>query len=269
MPVIEVAGGHKVNFVRAGSRGQPPVVLMHAVGLDLTWWDVQFASLGRDHDLVAFDMLGHGLSDRLKSPPTFELMAEVLTGVLEHVDAGPANLVGHSVGGMIALTLALARPDLVNSLSLVGTLGGFPDAARGTLRERASSAREHGMAALVPPTLERWFPATFRERRPDVLDRAAKCLLLQDPLFHAGMWEMVATLDLQTRLGELRCPTIIMVGTEDGNAPLEAVRQTACFISEAELHELPGVGHFAPLESPDAFDGFLRRFLTETNSTRS
>ena len=206
------------------------MVMLHAVGLDLTWWDQQFADLGRDHDVVAFDMPHHGLSGRLSAPPTFDLMTEVAAGVLAHLDAGPAHVVGISVGGMIAQTLALARPDLVRSLTLVATLCTFPDTGRAALRERARVARKEGMAAIVPLSLERWFPPAFRSKRPDVLDRAAKGLLQQDPEFHAAMWEMIATLDLEARLPEIECVTLVVAGAEDINAPVVAARKIAGLI---------------------------------------
>ncbi len=261
MPQIELPAGPSVNLVRTGPKGGPPLVFLHAVGLDLTWWGAQFDEFGRDHDVVAFDMPNHGLSGRLERPPSFEALADVLAGVLAHVDAGPAHLVGISVGGMIAQTLALARPDLVCSLSLVATLCTFPDPVRLALRERARLSREAGMAAIVPLSQERWFPPSFRTARPDILDRAAKDLLRQDPQFHAAMWEMIAGLDLQARLPALRCPTLVVVGGEDSNAPLAAGRQIARLVPGAILHEVPGTGHFPPLEAPKAFNGLLRSFL--------
>ncbi len=261
MPLVEIAGGPSINLVRAGPRGGPPVVLLHPVGLDLTWWDPQFAAFGGEHDVAAFDMPGHGLSSRPDAPPTFDAMAASLAGVLAHLDAGPAYLVGLSVGGMIAQTLALARPELVRSLCLVGTLCTFPDAVRDALRERARVAREERMSRIATLSQERWFPPAFRARRPDVLDRAAKSLLRQDPMFHAAMWEMIAALDLEARLPALTCPTLVVAGTEDINAPVAAGRRIAELIPGAALREVPGAGHFPPLEAPEVFNGLLRRFL--------
>ena len=188
-------------------------------------------------------------------------MAAILAGVLDHVGAGPAHLVGISAGGMIAQTFALRRPDLVRSLSLVCTLCTFPDGVRAILRERARVAREQGMSVIAPLSLERWFPAAFRARRPDVMDRATKSLLRHDPEFHASMWDMVASLDLEARLPSVSCPTMVIAGAEDINAPIAAARQIAGLIPGAELHELAGAGHFPPFEVPEAFNKLLVDFL--------
>ena len=262
MPIIKLANDlPDINMVRTGPRGAAPVVLLHGVGLDLTYWDSQIAALCTTHDVIAFDMPGHGLSGELPHPPSFGEMAAILAGVVEHADAGPAHLVGISAGGMIAQTFALQRPDLVRSLSLVATLCTFPDAVRAILRERARVSREGGMSVIAPLSLERWFPAAFRARRPDVMDRATKSLLQQDAEFHASMWDMIASLDLEARLSSLSCPTMVIAGVEDINAPPAAARQIAGLIPGAELHELAGAGHFPPIEVPEAFNELLVNFL--------
>ena len=180
---------------------------------------------------------------------------------MAHVGGGPAHVVGVSVGGMIAQHFTLARPDMVRSLTLVATLCTFPDAGRVALRERARVARDVGMGAIVPLSLERWFPPAFRARRPDVLDRAAKCLLRQDAEIHAQMWDMIAALDLAARLPTITCPTLVVAGAEDINAPVAAARQIANLIAGATLHTIPDVGHFPPWEAPEAFNALLRDFL--------
>lgn len=257
----DVFSGRHVNVVRTGPRGRPPILFIHAVSLDLTWWDHQFAALGADHDLVAFDLPGHGSSPRLDGPYTFDALASVAARVIASLDAGPAHVVGISVGGMVAQTLALACPDLVRSLTLVATLCTLTDPVRDAMRERARVSRADGMAALVAPTLERWFPPAFRERRPDVLDRAAKSVLRHDPAVYAEMWEMIAGLDLAARLPAIACPTLVVAGAEDGNAPVAAGQRIADLIPAASLHALPGVGHFPPLEAPLAFNEVLRAHL--------
>jgi len=262
MPKFKIDNVAEINFVRAGPTGGRPIVFVHGVGLDLTWWGAQVEEFGQDHDVIAIDLPGHGLSGPLEVPLSFEVMTEVLIHLIEHLDAGSVHLVGISFGGMLAQTLALARPDLVSSLSLLATLCTFPEPVRGALRERARVARAEGMGRIAQLSNERWFPADFRVRRPDVLDRATRCLLQQDASFHACIWETIATLDLETRLPDVSCPTMVIVGGEDVNAPMEAGSKIADLISGSELHEISGLGHFPPFEAPEAFNKLLRRFLT-------
>ncbi|WP_158814019.1 alpha/beta fold hydrolase [Methylocapsa sp. S129] len=262
MAKIKIDGMSEINLVRTGPRGGAPIVFLHPVGLDLTWWSAQVEDFACDHDVVAFDMPNHGLSGKLDAPPSFELMARGLEGVLAHIDAGPVHLVGMSVGGMIAQVFALRRPNLVRSLSLVATLCTFPEPVREALRERARVARAEGMAKIAQLSNERWFTPAFRERRPDMLDRATKNLLHQDPDFHASMWEMIAGLDLEAQLPAIACPTLVVAGAEDINAPIAAAATIASLIRGALLHEMAGLGHFPPFEAPAPFNVLLRRFLT-------
>ncbi|MFM0504979.1 alpha/beta fold hydrolase [Paraburkholderia caffeinilytica] len=165
-------------------------MLLHPVGLDLTYWGDQIAAFSRDHDVVAFDLPNHGRSGALSQPPTFDLLAGVLESVLGRIGGKPAHLVGVSVGGMIGQAFALRRPALVKSLTLVATLCTFSDEVRATLRERANVARTSGMDRIAELSNARWFTGDFGLRRPDLLDRTTKSLLLQDHEFHVSMWGM-------------------------------------------------------------------------------
>ena len=212
MPIMTIDGGPDINVVRTGPKGGAPIVFLHALGLDLTWWGRQIEDFGRDHDVVAIDLPGHGLSGGLDDRPTFDVMARAVAGVLAQTDAGAVHLVGLSVGGMIAQALTLRQPDEVRSLSLVATSCTFSDAVRQAVRERARVARAGGMAAIAPLSAERWFPLAFRTQRPDVIDRAIKVMAQQDPAFHASLWDMVATLDLEQQLEAVTCPTMVVAG---------------------------------------------------------
>ena len=263
MPTINV-NACNINFVRAGARGKPPLVFLHGVGLDLTWWNDQFAEFGGDQDVVAIDMPGHGLSGKPASPPSFKLLLEATCGVIGQL-GGPAHVIGVSAGGMIAQTLALHRPELVCSLSLVATLCTFPDPVRDALRERARVARTQGMARIAQLSTERWFTEAFRRARPDIVDRATRSLLLQDAELHASMWDMIAGLDLTARIPAIECPTLVIAGTEDVNAPVAAGRQIADLIPGASLMQMPGIAHFPPFEAPAQFNAILRRFIGQVN----
>ena len=254
--------GSGIHSVRTGKPGAPLVVLVHAVGVDLTYWGDQIEMLQASFDVVAYDLPGHGGSAKPAKGFGFTDAVATLTKVIVDADAGPAHIVGLSVGGMIAQNLALARPDLVRSLVLVDTISTFPDAVRTALLDRARLTRTEGMGAILKQTLERWFTEDFIKRRPDVLDRVTKTLLADDPEIHAGMWEMIATLDTAPRLASLDKPTLIVVGEHDPTTPVAASRAMAERIPGAVLHIVPGASHMAPLEKPRQVNEILQGFLT-------
>jgi 3-oxoadipate enol-lactonase len=250
-----------INFVRTGPRGAPPVVLVHPVGLDLTYWGEQIEALCDEHDVVAFDLPGHGRSPGSPADWTLDQAAETLAQVVRSTGGDGAHLVGLSVGGMIAQAMTLAQPGLVRSLTLIDTAAAFTEEGRAGMRARAGMAREGGMQAVLPSTLQRWFTAATVARRPDLIDRVARTLLADDPLVHAAMWDMISALDLVAQLRRITCQTLILVGEHDPSSPPSAARTLQENIAGAEMHIIPDASHMAPLEKPEAINGHLTRFL--------
>jgi 3-oxoadipate enol-lactonase len=261
MTRVEIAEMADVNFVRSGPKSAPSLLFLHAIGMDLTWWEHQIAEFAHHYDVIALDLPGHGLSGKLDFP-TFDAMAQVVAGLLEHVGVKAAHAVGLSMSGMIAQTLAIKRPDLVCSLSLISTRSTFPAAGREAMSEFARIARQDGMPKMAQLLTERMFPEPFRVLRPDVLDRITKALLLQDKNFHASIWEMISTFDVESQLHHITCPTLVVIGAEDIQANQEAGKNLARKISGAVLHEVPGAGHLPPVQTPEQFNALLRSFLT-------
>ena len=250
-----------VNTVRCGPRRGTPVVLVHPVGLDLSYWDGQIEALRPTYDVVAFDLPGHGRSPGTPSDWTLNKAAAVLAGVIRGLGSPDAHVVGLSVGGMIAQALALAEPGLVRSLTLIDTAASFPDAGRAGMRARAEAARRGGMAAVLSSTLERWFTPETRAGRPDLVDRVTKTLLRDDPMVHAAMWDMIAALDLAGELHRISCPALILVGEHDPSSPPAAARQLREGIAGARMRVIADASHMAPLERPGVVNGHLLDFL--------
>jgi 3-oxoadipate enol-lactonase len=250
-----------VHSVRTGQRGAPLVVLIHAVGVDLTYWGDQIDMLQASYDVVAYDLPGHGGSAKPTKGFGFADAVATLTQVITDAEAGSAHIIGLSVGGMIAQNFALARPDLVRSLVLVDTTSTFPDAVRTAFHDRARLTRAEGMGAILKQTLERWFTADFAKRRPDVIDRTTKTLLADDPEIHAGMWEMIATHDTAPQLPSIDKPVLVVVGEHDPSTPVAAARAIAERIPGAVLHIVPDASHMAPLEKPSQVNDILQGFL--------
>ena len=252
-----------VNIVRAGPRGRTSVILLHAVSLDLTYWDAQFARLSATHDMVAFDWPGHGRSSALAGETSFDRMAETVHSVVKEAGGGPAHIVGLSMGSMVAQTFALNYPAAVRSLCLIGSACTFPDAVRQGMRKRAATIRAGGMRSVVDESVARWYTPGFRQRRPDVIDRATKTILGGDPEVQAAMWEMIAGLDTREQLANLACPTLVLVGAEDPSTPPDAARVIAGQIPGARVEVIDGASHMVPTEAPDAINDRLAAFLAE------
>ena len=252
-----------LNYVRTSTDHPETIVLIHAVGHDLTYWDRQIEALSARYNIVAFDLPGHGRSGGDAADWSFDYAADIVVQLLDEVSETPVHLIGISFGGMIAQVTALARPDKIRSLALIGTASGFPEDVRKGMRARAQAVRNGGMAAVVETSLERWFTPETREHRPDIVDRITKTLLSDDPDTHAAIWDVIAGLDTHKRLREISCPTLVLVGQHDPSTPPAVAAQLATAIPNATLIVVPGASHIVTVEAPGAVNEALLRFLAD------
>ncbi len=257
-----------IHSVRAGPRGAAPVVLLHAASLDLTYWDAQFEVLSETHDVVAFDWPGHGCSGPITSPARFEDWAEAVATIVRETNAGPAHVVGISMGSMVAQYFALRYPALVRSLGLLGSACTLAEPVREAMRARAAKARQEGMSAVLATATGHWFTPEFRQRRPDVIDRVEKTFLAFDPEQYALLWEMVASLETRERLVKLTCPTLVLAGEHDASTPPAAARVLGEQIAGAQVEVVPGAAHLVAMEAPVAVNQRLQAFFAAVQSTK-
>jgi len=252
-----------LHMVRTGPRGNIPVIFVHPVGLDLTYWGHQIEALNNLYDLVAYDLPGNGNSPGTPADWTFDATTIMLARILDFVGADRAHIVGISIGGMIAQSFALTYPKLVHSLVLIGTASTFEEQERRTARERAANARRHGMAGIVQPTLERWFMDNTFVERPDIIDRVTKSMMADKPFIYAAMWDMIAEMDFVFRLNEITCPTLIMTGEKDPICPPSAARVIHDHIRGSKLVVIPDAAHMCILEQPSFINEQITKFLAE------
>lgn len=249
-----------INIIRTGKSSRTPVVLVHALGLDLTYWDQQIPALADAFEVVAYDLPGHGLSTGISDDWTIGKAASTLVEVIRSTGEQSAHVVGLSVGSMIAQVLAVEYPSMVRSLTLMGSATTFTPEARQFLTSMAELARVEGMREIAA-SMPHWFAEATRVHRPDILDRTAKTLLKADPYIHAAAWRMIASFDLEAELHRILCPTLILVGNQDVNTPPPASQLIASKIEHSELLILPGAAHMLPFEAPTKVNEHLLRFL--------
>jgi 3-oxoadipate enol-lactonase len=196
----------RLNWVRTSADRPETVVLIHAVGHDLTYWDRQIEALRRKYNVVALNLPGHGRSSGASEDWSFDQATAIVATLIEEVSAKPVHLVGISFGAMIAQVTTLARPDLVCSVALIGTASHFPQRSANGMRSRAETVRAEGMAAVVQSSLERWFTPETRTQRPDIRDRVTKALLADDPATHAAIWDVISSSTSIPGLGRSDAP---------------------------------------------------------------
>lgn len=268
---IEIA--HEEAGPDGNDHSSRPLVLIH--GYTGFWKDFegQIAGLAGERRVLLPDLPGHGESGRLAPGHyTLDRLAELMGEWLVAVDAASCDLLGHSMGGMLAIRMALEHPERIGSLVLMDTsaqrLGWIqPD----LLDQAAHIARDAGMATLAQILRARAkddperSPADRRVEAEWGSDRFWRWrherIRAMDPEAYAGLGRAMAEApSLDKRLGEIACPTLVMVGAEDEPflAPSELL---ATEIPNAVLVTVPGAAHQPQNENPEAWREALELHL--------
>jgi pimeloyl-ACP methyl ester carboxylesterase len=235
-----------------------PLVLLHGAGGTLRHWPEQIRALpGRR--VIALDLPGHGDSPG----PSLRSIAAYAERVLSALDAlgiGSAALAGHSMGGAIALTVALEAPSRAAALVLVGTgarLRVSPAVLQATADPAALAAAAEGMCAYAFGSLGG--AAARREFTEGLLATAAG-------VAH-GDFSACDAFDVMARLGEIRAPALVVCGTEDRLTKPKYSEFLRDGIPGARLELVPGAGHMVMLEAPGAVAERIQAFLAAEDAS--
>ena len=242
--------------------GQGPwITLSHSLAAHSGMWAQQVHVLSAHFTVLCVDTRGHGGTDAPAGPYALEQMADDVHGLLAHLGVSRTHWLGLSMGGMIGQVLALRHPEVLDRVILADTSArGVPDAAR-MWAERAQAARVGGMAALVQPTLARWFTEPFRQAHPEVMAQVGAMIAGTPVEGYAGCCAAIAGLDTLDRLPELRHPALVMVGEQDAGTPPAMAAAITARWPGARLAVLPDAAHLANLEQPGAFNREVLDFL--------
>jgi pimeloyl-ACP methyl ester carboxylesterase len=260
--------GFKLHYVEQGE-GQP-VVFAHGFLMDHTMFAPQFEDTPDTHRCIAWDMRGHASSECPPAPWTMQDIVDDWIAFVESVAHGqPAHLVGMSIGGMVSLRLALQRPELVRSLTLINTHAGGEEedridmyrAYQQAVRDLEGERIPDELAAASLPLL---FGPRYLENEVDALKvHVARAMDMDHTAIIEGLEALMTRDSVVDRLGEITVPALVIHGSEDNSIPVARAQTIADGITGAELHILEGYGHTTPLEAPDQVNdlliGFLRR----------
>jgi 3-oxoadipate enol-lactonase len=250
-----------------GAPDGEPVVLIMGWGGDHTAWAFQMPALAESYRVIAPDNRGAGQSDQPDVPYSIAGMADDVAALLGELGVERAHVCGASMGGMIAQELALRHPARVRTLQLHCTLA-RPDAygshlVETLLRVRAREDREEWARAMLPWIICR---KTVSERPEFVQLMLQRALDNPYPTSYVGLKrqaEAIGAHDTLERLGAIRIPTLVTVGTEDLLVPPTFSREIHAQLPEASLVLVPDAGHVHFLEQPQAFNDAMLGFLAK------
>jgi 3-oxoadipate enol-lactonase len=228
-------------------------LLLHGTGGNSGELDALCDRLACSHSPLAFDFPAHGRSAGIDSLTSVEAMADFTQGLVAKLGLRPAVLVGHSLGGLVALDYALRQPDAVRGLVLVGA-GARADVPTETLERwrRVSEGKEQRRLRV-----ELFAKGTARE----VFQRAFMEFIKTDPRALYGDLAAIAGWSVGERAAGLRVPLLCVVGEHESDATVAAVDELVAAAPDARKQVVPAAARQIPLEQPDALGDVVLEFL--------
>jgi pimeloyl-ACP methyl ester carboxylesterase len=262
-------GDGRIYYEDSGAQtGRPTVVFNHAAFLDSRMWDAQWTVFGEQFRVIRYDMRGFGQSDPVTGP---RCRRRDLWALLDHLQIAQVHVIGCSMGGEIALDMALEQPERITSLTIVnGAPSGFqPQGAPPEyLFEMMGALQQGDVENASEYALRIWFDGP--QRTPDQVDadtrrRASimnRICVAQNTFFIADS-DPLDPLDPPaiTRLDRIRIPTLIVEGLLDHSENLRAGMILREGISGAASLSIPNAAHVPSLEQPALFNQGVLDFL--------
>ncbi|MDH3668888.1 MAG: alpha/beta hydrolase [Paracoccaceae bacterium] len=235
-----------------------PILLIHGVGLNADAWEPQITALASRRRVIAMDMPGHGQSDLLPDGAGLSDFVNAAAGLIDDLEIIPTAVVGHSMGALVALGLALDHAEKVTALVALNAVYCRDPVTRAAVEARAAQLSKGVVETLGP--VQRWFPDD-----PNGL-LARKCadwLRQDDPTGYAAAYRVFATSDhaYEGRLGQLACKALFMTGVSDPNSTPVMSDRMAREAPHGRSLSLPGARHMMNLTHPAETTSTIANFI--------
>ena len=267
--------GQDINVIEEGAPSRQLALLVH--GWSSSWYAMSplIGLLSQRFRVIAVDLPGYGQSPRLAQRTTIPQYADLLAELIAQISDGPAVLVGHSMGGMTSVTLALRHPVLVERMVLLGpTITGKLSNYINAVVSPITLLEHFGLGSFIVSFVERAVvglsdrimrPASFAERTAIT---EAEYLRLREDARRPGQGRVRAECyfamrnnDLSGRLAHVEPPALVIWGAEDNTVPLRDAGVIADEWPDADLRILPMAGHWPQFEAPQTTRRLVAAYL--------
>jgi len=248
----------RVYWKLDGAPDLPVLVLLNSIGTDMALWETSVPHLLPAFRLLRIDARGHGASDAPDGDYSLAMLADDVIAVMDAAGVQTAAVAGVSLGGMIAMELALAYPTRVTALALVCTSATM-DA--GAWRERIELVRAEGTAAIADMAMGRFLSPRFVATHGGAAESVRQGLIAMADTGYAGCGAAIRDMALIHRLPAIAMPTLVVAGDRDASTPFAGHgERIVAAMPDAHVVHLDAA-HLAPIETPAALAATLRAFL--------
>jgi len=272
--LLELLLGDKMPFIKINNinlfyetEGQgEPVLFLHGLGSSTLDWEYQRPYFAKNYQVISVDIRGHGQSDKVKSAYSIALFADDIAKFIKSsaIAAKKVNIVGISMGGMIALQLAIDHPEVVKSIVVANSVASFKLktlADKYQYFKRQMVVKFIGMHKMGEIIASRLFPdEKFAEVRKIFADRWAT----NDKNSYLNSMNAIKNWSVENRLEQIQCPCLILTGDKD-YGPISQKELLAKRIKNAQLKIIQNSRHASPVDQKEKFNSIVEQFLKELN----
>jgi 3-oxoadipate enol-lactonase len=238
-----------VHHVIDGPPGAPVLLLSNSLGSTTRMWDAALPRLAECFRVVRYDHRGHGQSPVPPGPYDLDDLVDDAIGLLDRLDVARAHVAGLSLGGMMAMRLAIRHPERVDRLALLCTSARLGPADLWATRARA--VRAHGTASIAAAVVSRWVTPATATAEPTLMSGLEAMVAAIPDEGYAACCGVVERMDLRADLPRITAPTLALAGADDPATPPEHLELIAAAIPGARLAVVEHAAHLAPIERPE------------------
>ena len=239
------------------SRGRA-LLLLHGAGSNGHAWHYQYEQLSNRHSPIALDLPGHGRSSGVEGLRSAEDYAAFTLAFLDALKLDSLVIAGHSMGGAIAMELALRNPNRVKALVLIATAAKFD-----IPQQRLDTWRAVTMGRISQPFNNDGYSPKTIATKPEIIREGWGEQIQTDPRVRWGDLVACSQVDLRDRIGRIAQPTLILAGADDAITPPAEAESIKSKIKGARLEVVPEAGHRLTTERPELVNAAIEKFLDE------
>lgn len=252
-------------FYRKSGTG-PSVLLLHGFGEDGSVFETIIDKLKQHATLLIPDLPGSGKSALLKvSPFTIDSMAHAMKAILDQEQVSSCIILGHSMGGYIALAMAELFPGLLKGMGLIHSTAYADSPERIQKREQAIAFIDSkGASAFLQTSLPGLFSSEFRETHPEKIQALIESgKSFSKEALIAYYRAMIQRPDRTQVLKKLECPVLLVLGNQDELIPVKDLLLQSTLLQKPFVHQIASAGHMSMLETPDELAGTIQDFISK------
>lgn len=250
-----------INIFYESAGDGPAILFVHGLGGTGNIWYAQRTALAKYFKAVTMDLPGSGRSDKTEEKYSMAKWVDQLVGLADAIGLDKFTLVGHSMTTVLVQNFAAKHGNRLNALVLCGPITELPPAGKEAFIKRAETVQKEGMIAIADAVVGGALTPASREGNPALAGMVREMLLSNCPKCYAGHCHALREGSAKADQPNIKVPTLILDGDQDGVTPLASAKAIAGAIANATIRIVPATAHMTMMERPEAFNAALVEFL--------